>query len=492
MIVGLSNTKISRKINILAIVIILAIGGFYIATIREGHDWGGDFAAYIHHAKNIIEGTDYKDIGWIYDPSRLALEPKTYPPIFPLILSPIYKWFGLNLTAMKIEIVLTFLFSLFIIFWTFRNELSPRYNITMIVLIGFSPYFWGFKDTILSDIPFLFFTYLSLSLIHKAYRSYKSQKPQLLYAILIGLLIYLSYGTRTIGIIFIPSLFIYSAIRFRRKTLFAIIAIFIFSFLAILQNLIFHWEKSYFHIFLELVSFKTIFHNLLSYPKFLSAILGGGYNKICRYILFLITSGLAIIGYLTRIKNEITIFEVFSLLYVLFIILFPLTQGIRFLIPLIPLYVFYIFKGSSTIDCFQRGKQIKKFGLGLLIIIIFISYTGQYTKSAWGFIPEGVSKKESINLFNYIKEKTAESDIFIFFKPRVLSLFTGRKTAGYPYFKNDSGLWNYFRDINATYIILGPFDSAFLQSFIKRHRDNFQEEYANSDFKIYKINYGLL
>ena len=107
----------SNKIIIITIVsIIIIIGIFNFLTIKDGHDWGGDFSMFIHHAKNIVEGVDYEDTGYIYNPNVPLLAPKTYPPVFPLLLVPIYKWFGLNFTIMKIEIVLFFLLSLFIIF----------------------------------------------------------------------------------------------------------------------------------------------------------------------------------------------------------------------------------------------------------------------------------------------------------------------------------------------------------------------------------------
>ncbi len=37
----------------LLMLIIVIVGLFHILTIRPGHNWGGDFALYIHSAKNI-------------------------------------------------------------------------------------------------------------------------------------------------------------------------------------------------------------------------------------------------------------------------------------------------------------------------------------------------------------------------------------------------------------------------------------------------------
>ena len=174
---------ISSKVHTLFIIIIIsAIGAFYLLSIRDGHNWGGDFSMYIHHAKNIVEGIDYKNTGYIYNPSYPTIGPKTYPPIFPLLLSPIYKWFGLNLTAMKIEIIIMFLIFLIVYFMILENELPFKFVVTTIVLIGCNHFFWNFKDNVVSDIPFLLWTYISLFFILQANQSNKSQRIQLLYS----------------------------------------------------------------------------------------------------------------------------------------------------------------------------------------------------------------------------------------------------------------------------------------------------------------------
>jgi hypothetical protein len=78
------------KLHAPVICVLMIVGGFYLATMRQGHSWGDDFSMYIHHAKNIVEGVDYQATGYIYNPSR-PIAPKTYPPILLLLLSPIYN-----------------------------------------------------------------------------------------------------------------------------------------------------------------------------------------------------------------------------------------------------------------------------------------------------------------------------------------------------------------------------------------------------------------
>src|SRR5262245_21869490 len=93
--------------------VVLSIGAFYLLTLRQGHGWGDDFSMYIHHAKNLAEGVPYGKTGYIYNPyihlytsDQAQIGPQTYPPVVPLLLTPIYYLWGLNLNAFKIGLIL--------------------------------------------------------------------------------------------------------------------------------------------------------------------------------------------------------------------------------------------------------------------------------------------------------------------------------------------------------------------------------------------------
>ena len=90
----------------------LAIGVFFLATIREGHVWGGDFSLYIRHAQNIVRGEPYAQSGYIYNPQNPLVGPKVSPPGFPLLIAPLIGVSGLELRPMKILLITFFVGSL--------------------------------------------------------------------------------------------------------------------------------------------------------------------------------------------------------------------------------------------------------------------------------------------------------------------------------------------------------------------------------------------
>lgn len=482
------NMVLSDKVkNVIIYMIVGIIGIFYFSTIREGHDWGDDFSAYINHAKNIANGVNYKYTGYIYNLFYPSLGPKAYPPIFPFLLSPIYKHYGLNLTFMKIENVIFFLLFLFILYLIFKKEILFKHLAALLAIVGFNPFFWNFKDKIVSDLLFLLFLYLSFLIIIKVYGIGKLQRFNAVYSILAGSLIYLAYGTRNIGSLLIVSLFIYDMIKFRKVSIFFIITTSVFFIFIILQSVFLYTDISYYDQ--SAVRLKVIFRNLFLYIRSLPNLWDNGYSKIFKNIFFTVFSVFAVIGYTARVKCRITVFEIFSVLYLMLVVIWPANQGARFLMPIMPLYIFYIFTGIENCTVIKKNST-KQLVFGIFIVIIFISYIGKYTTLEYGRIKQGIGKKETIELFDYIKKNTEKNDIFVFQKPRALALYTDRKASVYHCPQDYKELWKYFNDINASYVISGePFyeDRTYLRLFVEKYKNNLEEVYSNQDFKVYKI-----
>lgn len=496
------TAKVARTARILSFSIILAVGGFFLATIREGHEWGDDFGLYILHARNIAEGIDYQKTGYVYNPSFPAIGPITYPPIFPLLLASVYKFFGMNLTAMKVMVILTFILSLPIIFLLFKNDLPGPYLVALVVIFGFNPYFWEFKENIVSDLPFLPIVCLSLLLIQRAYQPERMNKRRTLDVFLIGLTIYLAYGARSPGLLLIPCLWLHDLIRFRRPTAFVVKITCLAGAAIVAQNLFFHSDSSYLSPFgvgsgsyTERSQFilSSSLNNLVVYTRALSDIWENGYSKILRVSLFLSVSGLAIAGYLARIRDKITHYEIFLVLYLAAIIVVPIPAGTRYLFPIIPLYLFYAFRGVQAVS---RREEVKSRVFMVMVAVILAIYVAQYTKLDFGHIREGIGKSDTRQLFDYLKKTTSDDDVVIFRKPRAMALFTGRKTAAAHQPKDDRELWSYFLQIKASYLVLGPEDLdpdyyMYFKRFVGLYSDQLREVYANTDFKVYRITGNL-
>jgi hypothetical protein len=132
---------------------------------------------------------------------------------------------------------------------------------------------------------------------------------------------------------------------------------------------------------------------------------------------------------------------------------------------------------------------------------LILSYSSKYTALDFGPIREGMERKESKELFQYVRAHTHPDDIIIFRKPRALALLTGRRASIYPRPSDNSSTsdgiaWNYFHDIHARYFIVGTTawarnvtitDMAWERQFVERYEQRFEEVFSNADFTIYKI-----
>src|SRR5262249_44193517 len=129
------EATVSRS-NVVLALTLAAVAAWHLLTIRPGHDWGDDFSLYVRHAKNLAEGRPYAETGYVYNPAATSLSPRTYPPVFPLLLAPVYHWCGLNLTAMKVLVVFLLIAFLAVTYRAARRELPPAASLGLVVLLG--------------------------------------------------------------------------------------------------------------------------------------------------------------------------------------------------------------------------------------------------------------------------------------------------------------------------------------------------------------------
>jgi len=476
---------------VLIFMILCAIGAFYVMTIREGHDWGDDFSMYIHHAKNIAEGIGYGDTGYIYNRYVPTVGPKMYPPVFPLMLVPVYKIFGLNLEAMKIELIVIFIIALYVIWYILRERLDFKYVIAMLLIIGLNPFFWEFKDNVLSEIPFMVFLYLGLILIEKKYERFTFYDSNLKHVLVISFTIYLAYETRSIGVILLGCILVYEIIIYKRPSMFLLFATICFLLMVFIrQSLIYSDSSSLDH--LDLFGGKRlnyILENAIRYLKELGSFWENGFSSGINKVVFILMSLVACVGYIRKIYLKVDIYEIFFASYLGAIIIFPGYQGIRYLIPIIPLYVYYSLNGVKWLG--ERTNWRNRIFI-VVVVIIGASYMGKYRTEDFGPMRYGINRDESVELFRYVKGNTGEKDVIIFRKPRALALYTGRKVSVYPMEKDDTVLWTYFNEIGAKYFIIGPSylyeeRSSYYADFIEKNNDKFGEIYRNNDFKVYRM-----
>jgi hypothetical protein len=456
----------------------------YMATIRPGQGWGDDFAQYIHHARNIASGVAYAETGYIYNPHNPAIGPRAYPPGFPLLLAPVVKLFGLDLRPMKILIVICFVGVLLLMPQVFRRDLPAPYLAALILVMGLNPYFLDIKDAVTSDIPFLLFMLLSLYAFQRAEEP-DNRRP-LTAAVGAGLATYASVATRVLGVVLIPCFLLHDVLRKRRITRVTGVTCGLAVALIGVQYAVGPGDGSY----LDQLSLSvtTVSGNAVAYLRALSDIWDNGYTDFGRKAFFVITVGLAVYGYHRALRLGPTAVEIFPWLYVVPVLVWPTYQGTRFLIPLIPFYLYYCLLGIRGLSMPLAARKRVIVALGVVVALL---YGGKYSTMRFGPLPDGVATPESVELFQFVKQATPPEAVFVFSRPRALALFTNRRASAPAVAEDPCRLWRYVAEIRANYVITGPpasnEEAVYLDRFVAGYPAALQRVMGNDAFAVYRI-----
>jgi hypothetical protein len=474
-------------------ILIVAVTIFFLANIRNGHDWGGDFSMYIHHAVNLVSGVPYAQTGYIYNPDAAIYGPQAYPPVFPLLLAPFVAVFGINLLVLKIPGVLCF--STFLIYFNnrvVRRDLPELFRILLIGLIGFSPAFFYQSESILSDIPFLLFTTIALYRMTTAFNKENPRSPGWKSNLLTGFFIYLSYGCRTIGVIPLPVLIV--LYLFHRKNNGRSFFVILITSLALIliQKALIPGTGSYFdQLPGSLSQFAAILNILLNNYLTLTLQLVPVASDAGQKVTFLILFLFFLSGLYFRLKKGVTAFDLFFLAYFAALLIWPSYQGYRLLLPIIPIYFLYIIEGLNTIlNRVSHSSLLQKIIPSVSIGLIALSYMYAYQ----GVFPRPLSAMEqplTHELFEYVKNETTPDDVIVFFKPRVMALFTGRSCVAIAITDNGEDPIRQMNQFGVNRVIVRNEYSDEYQPeqihLIRQHPDLFTPIKTIGDFVIYRF-----
>ncbi len=477
---------------VLLAALIGALSAIHLATLRDGQEWGDDFSLYVAHARNLAEGRPYADTGYIYNPNNPVVSPRAYPPIFPLLLVPVYLVFGTNLMAMKAFAVVLFAAFLSVLVTVLRKRLPTSYVAACLTLFALNPYVWQHKDRLLSETPFMLFAYLALLWADKAAEESK-RRTALFWGLAAGAVGYLAFGTRTVGAMLIPSVLLADWLRSRRIGIASIA--FVLSFLVgvALQKSMLLVEGSYLD---QIVFAPTLCARIaLSLPRAFGGFFHNGYSDAARWVLFGCASALAAWGFGARLRKGATGYECFAVSSCLPLLIWPAAEyERRFLLPILPLFFLYMAQGIRLLHS-ARMPRLEPLVAATLALAVGVSYAGAYSRIDSGPIGDGVSSPEAAALFHWIRDNTDPNDVFLFQKPKALALYGGRRALAHRRLEDPSRLAPTLREHGATHLVvhrtssLPVFRSSgrLVEAFVAAYPDRCEKVYETPGFRVYKL-----
>lgn len=418
---------------LLIIVLISIILGSSILT--RGHIWGDDFASYVMQAKSILNGTTDEFVqhnAFTIFESSSQIGPVAYPWGYPLLLTPAYALKGNHPLALKLPGLLFYAGFLVCLYLLLNLRMTPTESLLVTGLFAVNPLLLGFLDYIASDIPFLFFSTLTLWLMLRD--GNKGAKE----FIAIGSAAAFAFFIRTTGLLLLASFFAWQAIELWQNRA---------------QTPI---KKGLQNIALSGIAFGALwFVFTLGFPS-------GGEAYLAQYQGFKIENALGfvdayfhvftqffgdhpiwsilyyglvtcfLIGLWARRREDLLLI-IFFVLWMGVLITWPSWQGARFIFPLLPIFVYFTFQGMKFVlgklpaSSTQIGQGIV-YGFWSIIAIIFLvtSTRNAYLNLQAGRVINGPYDPVSREVYEYIQEQTPKDSVIVFFKPRAMRLMTDR------------------------------------------------------------------
>jgi hypothetical protein len=454
-----------KAVSLLALIVLIS-GAISFSLLTRGHSWLDDFAAYIMQAKAFVDGSMGEFVrrnAFTVNTSSYPPGPAAYPWGFPLLLAPVYAIFGMNALAFKLVNTLFYALFLVVLFALARTRLADAEALLLTAALAFNPALLLAHDQIISDIPFLFFCTLGILLVdaftqpalepspRRTQRDTKENlksssfvllrdlrgKKTLFLGIATGATIFAASFIRTNGILLLIPLALGQLIRHwpQRRNLSiimlksAIVPYLTFGVLFAAQALIFpSGQESYLSHF-SLFSLQGLWDNFLYYlwlPSWTFREIPAG---VAIYPLLLV---FAIISAMKRRSRDLPI-HAFSLATMVLFILWPERQGLRFIYPILPLFLIFAFDGMKLAvthlkpDWHKAGEMaLTGFWLLLIAISFGVSFNAARENLSAGRATNGPFDPVSAQMFEFLREKTPAQSVIIFFRPRALRLFTDR------------------------------------------------------------------
>lgn len=453
------------------IVILIATLPLYHINVHPGHNWGDDFAQYIMQASNIATGNAHYKTGYIFNSLNPQYAPPQYPLGFPLLLAPIVKiWGALSFTKMLQFIGLCLAALGCILFYYYRKYMGTLSAICLALLCVYASGIIELKNSVLSDIPCWVFIALYLALRNSEYISNRRLAlliATMTMAILIrsqSLVLLAAEGMYLLGYTLQQTI---ATRRLNVKAIFTSVSFKTICGAIVLQLLI---DKLIFGTPGGTVGF---YQHMLSRNQGieLSTQVGGNLNylldlvfryfdyypssELNRVTMRIVVSGifgLSTAGFFITVRKKMRVDDWYFILIVILIAFVGERQGVRFIISIIPIYLFYAFVAfrKATGPMNKWAATI----VPLIIALVFLNLSADNMNRVKEAPTDNIPGVEDQKAFDYIRSNVGADELIIFAKPRALALFTNKKSMTYAW--NNSWEENkaQFDAHNAKYILL--------------------------------------
>ena len=468
-----------RSYEKIVIVMCVLFGIIYLLTLNPLLGINGDNAKYIVLAKSIVSGNGFRIISSPDKPQETR-----YGFGYPLLIAPVVYFFPDNVIALKLISVFFAAASLIAIFQLFRKCAGLPVAIAIMALSGICHYTVFYAHQVMTEIPYLLFSVLTIYFIEK-YSDADTYKNK--YLLLGSMGLAMAYFVKTVGIFLFISAIGYFLIR---KKIVKAVLIFL-CFLVItgpwfIRNLTVSESPSYLAELMQknpydpeqgMITLSSIRERVVwgvKYHRRTISNMFGYYNQ--KSWLFVLP--VMIVGFAVSCRRRIYLHNIYVPLY-LIVYLFWYWKTLRFVVPLVPFIFYYFITGLVVLS---RKKQAARIVTGAAILLIFllnlqidITLIRNEQKADY-YLPEW---ENYFQIADWVRGNAPESAIVMCRKPYLFYLRSNRSTVEYPFTRDAEKIISTIRKNGVDYVVLDAFTwtlttRKYLYPAILKNREVFQ------------------
>jgi hypothetical protein len=484
----------SKRFSILVLSILLFPVIFL--NLSDYHNWGDDFAQYIDQARFFLNKRNNINTEVLNTENNVPIQRGEG---FSLLISPIFLIFGLKIKYYLVYLSLFLILTGFLLFYYLKNYINNKALVLILVLIFVYNYNTiNLKGEILTVFPFMFVLYLSINL-----KLNYSENLRFLFlnSLLTGFLI----SIWNLGyVLYFTYLIYYIYLNYKNLNLFRFFIILIIPILVdiLIKKIIFINLSSVSIMWYEKVfTFTNLANNFsinIYYYKnifkwYFEQEVWGFANQIIKYsILLFFTSGI-----IYKFYKSFDFIDLFFIIYIFTLLFYPYQGGgIRFVTPIIPIFLYYLFNGFFFLNNYFEIKHFQNFFIfsffSCLLLSNYLNVRMIIDKK--NQVVEGAQKKEAKEAFQYIKYHIKPEKSLMFSKPWVLHLYTNKISIFFSRIKDYKIFKKEVDKYGVDYVLLSSviLNKAIYQDyyFTKINKDKeFTLVWKNSSFNLYeKVN----
>jgi hypothetical protein len=476
----------ARAALVLALLITIVFGA-YAAVLRDGMPADAtDWAMYVMHARNLLSGRPYTDTGYIAQPETAFEGAESYPSGYPLMLTPFYAAFGFNIRVFKLVSDFALALSLWPVYLFCRRSLPRPHSLLIVLATGFGFEYMGMQNTVNSDGPYQLFSFLSVVFLLWIYdRDKDASSGGWLWGALAGVAIAAAYLTRPVGLALLLAA-VFVCVYRRRGIPFLLALIAAFALFALLNNFLFHKDGAYADQFT--FSLVSILNNALAYLVFLSHVFANPWGNWLRYILWIPSVLLALVGLPVSIRRNSNILAEVYALILLGVLCVYHAPNPRYLMPLLPIYLVYVVVGAETVlewVPLRYRAALRAAGAAALLLPPVLNLVFLRDANQDAFITRPPFEK----LCRNIQARTGPHEYILFWNPRVLALYTNHPASAYP-LEDTARVKSYFDRVQPNYIVLDKNwgnDQMYLAPVVESQPQHYVTVYENERYKLEQV-----